>query len=283
MSVTQAEQDLLHLLSSVSERELREACIDSMRGHVGRSNPHLHVSDFIGGLLDRLVQLQPRAVTSPVSAMAGILTHCQQQRRREVGRLAEFMWWLVRAGLGIPRISPDGWDAPSVLLTDAGWEFVETRDAHPLLPGAVARLEAACPGLPAHVVELLADAVECCSFGLNRAAVALLGFAYEGTIDAVLDHLVTKGRVTKSKLPFHAGDRLDLLRKTIPAVYPDSARKEARGNAEFACDLADKIRDTRNRASHPKLASGMLNRDYVEEYIVSGFRRLPDLWAVGQA
>lgn len=222
MSATQAEQDLLRLLASVNERELHDACIDSMRGCVGRSNPHLHIRDFIGPLLERLVQLQPGVASSSIADMRAILTHCLSGQRCELSRLADFMWWLVRAGLGIPRMSPDGWDVPSVVLTDAGWQFVETHSPHPLLPGTVARLEAACPGLPDHVVELLTDAVECCAYGLNRAAVALLGFAYEGAIDEVLDRLDTKGHVKKDKLPFQAGDRLKLLRSKLSAVYPDS-------------------------------------------------------------
>lgn len=280
MSVTQAERDLLQLLSTVSAREFHEACIESLRG-VGRN---IQVSSFIGPLLDRLVTLHPRAVSSSASEMASISDHCQRSLRRELHSLAEFMWWLVRSGLATPRPNPNGWDAPPVLLTKAGLEFIEGRAPHPLMPGAIARLETACPGLPAHVVELLTDAVECCSFGLNRAAVALLGFAYEGAIDEVLDMLETKGHV--NKLPQKAGERLKLLRSKLLAVYPDpttTTTKAARDDAELACDLAEKIRDSRNRASHPRIASGILNRDYVQEYLVSGFRRLPDLWAVGLA
>jgi hypothetical protein len=207
--------------------------------------------------------------------------HCLQSRKPELLGVAGFLWWLVRAGLAVPLTTPDDWYLPSIALTDAGFQFIDSAGDHPLLPGGVKRVEDRCAGqLPIQVVDLLTDAVECLSHGLNRPAIVLLGVAYESVIEAVLESLHL--RQLTGPLPAKAWQRIAALRAAIPSVFPGNtiAAKEARGAAEWACDLADKIRDRRNQASHTKQAHGFQDPDEVEEFITSGFRRLPDLWAM---
>lgn len=282
MSVTPGERDLLELFGSLTPRELRAVCFDSMRGLVGRTNPTISPVDLGRALVPKAAQLRPGRTPDQVQAMAGKWVHCVQQRKPELLGVAGFLWSLVGARLAVPEPNTNGVHLPTVVLTGAAWDFVNSGDPHPLLPGAVARVKERCPGLPDHVVDLLSDASECLSHGLNRPAIALLGFAYEAVIVEVLKTLDTKGIVQQSKLPWQAVDRLKLLRSKVGEVFTGNGReaKEARDAAELACDLADKIRDRRNRASHPSQAYGFQDHDEIEEYLTSGFRRLPDLWAM---
>lgn len=278
MSVSAGERDLLELFGSLSARELRAVCLDSLRDLVPREKPVVKPVTLGPAVVRAAAHLKGRSAEQ-AEAMAGKWVHCVQQLKPELLGVAGFLWSLVGAGLAVPGANPDGWHVPTIVLTREGWEFVNSGDLHPLQPGAVERVKTACPGIPAQVLDLLTDASACLAHGLVRPAIALLGFAYEATIDEVLDQLDTKGYLQNVKIPWGAGDRLKLLRSKLAIVLPDPAKKEERQRAELACDLAEKIRDRRNEASHPKLFTGAVH-DEVADYLTSGFRRLPDLWAI---
>lgn len=281
MTVSPGEHQLLELFSNLSARELRAVCLDSIRGLVGRASPTINPVDLGRTLVPNAAQLRPGKTPDQVQAMAGRWVHCVQHRKPELMGVAGFLWGLVRAGLAVPQPDTNGWHLPTVVLTGEACDFIHSSDPHPLLPGSVARVQARCGDLPGHVVDLLSDASECVSYGLNRPAIALLGFAYEAAIGEVLESLVRMGRYT-GNLPSRAWERVKVVRESIPRVFTGNGReaKEASSAAELACDFADKIRNRRNQASHAPKAYGFADHDEIEEFLTSGFRCLPDLWAM---
>lgn len=279
MSEKPGEVALAALIESLTAREMRVAGFAAF--HDFAQYAEVIKPDALGtAFIREMVRVSGRGVAPGEQlAMEGMWRHLLTQvKPARMTPVADFVWSFVRAGLAVPVPDTNGWHVPHVILTKLGRDVLTAPPSHPLLPGAVERVAADCAGLPAPLVRLLSDASDCLGHGLLHPAIALLGFAYEGTVDEVLDRLETLGYV-KTKIPTKAWERLKLLRTTLPAVFA-AKEKEEHERATLACDLAELIRDRRNEASHPRLAAGFSDREAVEEYLASGFRRLPDLWGI---
>lgn len=280
MSVTTGEQDLLELLRSLTPGEIRSAGIAAACELRARRAISFDPRKFGPAFLASAVQLKPGYTTERAMAMEAVWGHCLSSVRPEMLKISSFLWWLVRAGLAVP--TPPFEHVPAVtLIGDSAWEAIARGAPHPLAPTAVQRVLDRCKGqLPDEVVDLLTDSAECMSHGLNRAAIALLGVAYEAVVEIVLESL--HANQLTGPLPAKAWQRIAALRAAIPQVLQgsDASAKESRGKAERACELADTIRSRRNDAAHTKQALGFEDHDEIEELLVSGFRRLPDLWAM---
>jgi hypothetical protein len=187
---------------------------------------------------------------------------------------------MVRAGLVIPYGDDHQRLPQRYHVTRAGVRFLENADTHPLLPGAVRRVQERCAGLPDEVSALLVDAHACYENGLHRPAVMLLGVAFESAVEEVAEALQASGHLTHP-IPSRAAQRLAAVRSALPRRFAGNAGPmiEARSAAEQACDFANKLRSRRNDGSHTTPRYGFDDHDEIEEMLVSAARCLPDLWA----
>lgn len=168
-------------------------------------------------------------------------------------------------------------------VTPFGFRLLDGADDHPLLPDFVEQLRVRVPGLPTELIELLVDAHECFerSMTLNRACVALLGFAYEHAIEHVLESLITAALAVQPPRS-NASTRLNAVRDAIERKFPGrtGAMLERQNAAVIACDFANYLRTRRNDASHSNRMFGFEDRQEAEELLASAGRNLPGLWAM---
>jgi hypothetical protein len=215
----------------------------------------------------------------------------------------EFLWWLVRAGLaveltfgkrrsGAPHVSSpiDRTYPGSMRLTRRGARLIDGDDDNPALPGYLDRVRDRCPGLPDGVIALLVDARACLDHSLLRAAVVLMGVAYEIAIGEVVNKLDPLGIFDVKKLP----ERLpaEKIRAMLVAIRTDKvpaltslsgpAAEAAKRAAVAAYDFADTLRQRRNEASHLQPLHDFDHGGETEEFLVSAGRHLTGLWMVGE-
>ena len=213
--------------------------------------------------------------------------------REWMNGVAEFIWWLVRAGLAVEHTygnksqDPSKYKArvfpTSMRLTTRGVRLLDSAEDDPLLPGFLDRIQLRCPGLPDGVIALLVDARACLDQSLRRPAVVLMGVAYELAIEEAVQRLEVKGLVKDKTIEAEAGVRLKRIRELfrteekIKHVFPD---RDHRRRAEAAYDFADVLRLRRNEAAHTRPAYDFEHAGEVEEFLVSAGRHLPALWSL---
>lgn len=195
----------------------------------------------------------------------------------------DFIAWFSRVGFALPTYRSGGQAngyPDAMRLTSVGRRFLERTDGdHPYLPGFVDRVVARCPGLPEEVTVLLADAQACAENQLGRPAVVLAGVGYEAAAEAAIERLEQSAKIrpiTKVK----AAQRIAAMKANIPDLFKGAADPEGRFRAEAAWDFADRLRERRNHASHPKAYPDFSDLDEVHEYLLSAGRHLPGLWSV---
>ena len=203
-------------------------------------------------------------------------TFLSQQSEPWMQSVLGSMWWLVRAGLAIPVYHAPGYPV-RYHMTDAGLRFLDDNEDHPCLPAFVERLTSRCKDLPDEVVAHLVDARTCLDHGLGRPAVSLSGLAYEAAADAAIEYL-EKNRGFVPPKNGKAAARIADVMKFIPVLFGGDREKE--GRAIAAWDFADRLRDRRNQASHPRNYPDFSDLSEVHEFLQSAGRHLPGFWSV---
>ena len=201
----------------------------------------------------------------------------------------EFIYWLERSGLAVATQQNSEGTSTNLRITKRGVLALSHPDDHPLLPGFLERVQAHCPGLPDGVVALLVDARACLGYSLLRAAVVLMGVAYEIAISEVADRLQTTNAFgIKSVAGKQAAEKIALIRKAIEAgaipwlaATTDKLEQSTRIAAAVAAyDFANALRARRNEASHLLPLHDFDHTGETEEFLVSAGRHLRALWSV---
>ena len=198
--------------------------------------------------------------------------------------VAEFIWWLVRAGLAVVTQHEKHGYPVQLRVTARGVRFLKDREDHPMLPGFLDRVRLRCPSLPDGVEALLVDARGCLDYGLLRPAVVLMGVAYELAIEHVVDALVTKALLHANTPIQKPAEKIDRILKLIrtSAVNVVLATADERTAAECAYDFADTLRLRRNEAAHTTPRFDFAHRAETEEFLISAGRHLPALWSLAR-
>jgi hypothetical protein len=298
------------LLENVSDAEFREIGIEALRRWRRRTaapqstqqplmrEPNtVFALNGIGIELAQLLADRKGVQPSKVHALKEVFCWDAALRRDWMSPVAEFIWWLVRAGLAVEYaynyLGPPSQQYPvqavfpvSLRLTARGVRLVDsTADDDPLLPGFLDRIQQRCLGIPDGVLALLVDARECLDRCLMRPAVILMGVAYELAIEDVIGRLITKGLVAKSTLDLEAKKRLDRVLEMIKddgklSLVVSGADDKRR--VQMAYDFADKLRLERNSAAHTRPAFDYEHREETEEFLVSAGRHLPGIWLLAR-
>jgi len=165
-----------------------------------------------------------------------------------------------RANPLVPRARLSG----SVPYNRCGRAFLDSAEDHLCLPGFVERVSARCEDLPDEVAAHLVDAQSGLDHGLGRPAVSLTGLAYEATEDAAIEYLEKNRGFVPPKNGRAAATIAEVL-KFIPRLFGGDREKE--GRATMAWDFADRLRDRRNQASHPRNYPNFSDLSEVHEFL----------------
>lgn len=201
-----------------------------------------------------------------------------EQGQPWMGEVVMFTWWLARSGLAIPVYQGDIGYPAAYRLTAAGAAFLDATVEHPMLPGFLQRIAARCPGLPDETITHLTDARACLDHALSRPSIVLLGLAFEVAIDAVVDTLVSDGKLSV-KAKAKVSEKIGGVKAILPQLFPAA---EERSTAIAAWDFADALRQRRNHGAHPRPAYDFSDLTEVHELHVSAGRHLPALWSTGR-
>jgi hypothetical protein len=274
------------LLEGLSDLETRQLCIEALRTWY-RKHPTEGLFAMHGGLGLELVPLLLQRKNRPaadVETLSGLKEpFIKDQTQGWFIAVSDFIGWFIRAGFGDP-ISWEKHNVISIRLTRLGIAFLESTEDHPFLPGFVDRVRSRCPGLPDDVTTLLVDVQSCIDRMLLRAAVVLMGVAYEVALEAVVDKLVHKAQLPASTADLNAAKRLSALRGVIDVVLPGgtSQGRDDRFAAKRAYDFADDLRRRRNDASHTTPRHGFEDLVEAQEFLVSAGRQLPLVWLLAR-
>ncbi len=147
---------------------------------------------------------------------------------------------------------------------------------------------AAVRELPDEIIALLVDARACLDHSLLRAAVVLMGVAYEIAIAEVVDRLENVNAFDGKKAALKAGERTKQVlaaieAKRVPALNAlDGPTREAATTAAVqAYQFADALRARRNQAAHVRPLHDFDHGGETEEFLVSAGRHLTAIWSVG--
>jgi hypothetical protein len=273
-----AQDDVRGLLDGVTVTQLKAMTIESLRiwWATRPSDRQFQTHDQIGG---RLVPLLAARVQRT-------LTNDEIRWYKEpfvnalhlpwMSPFVEVVGWMIGAGLAIPLGAPNNY--PTTLhLLDAGVRLLESATDHPLLPGFLDRIRTRCPGIPDGVLSLLTDATACLDRNLRRAAVMVMGVAYEVAIEQVNDHLVATRSMADAD---GAARRITNIRGQIDLVMPatTSQERDERFAVHQAYLFADALRRRRNDGAHTTPSFGFDDSQETEELLASAGRHLPNLW-----
>jgi hypothetical protein len=298
------------LLEQSSESEIRVVGIDALRSVVGRATKQ-HPRDVLVPPTDAIIRIRDIGleivgalcrIKNTVIADRSIVLYAFEDEEAFntdwMEGVLEFLWWLERTGLAVPLLFDKKRDPgysssipreyPSTLrLTQRGRRLIAGSQDNPLLPNFLERIRERCPGLPEEVIVLLVDARACIDHSLLRAAVALMGVAYEITIAEAVNRLHTLGLVDRRLPEKQAGEKLKTVlaairddKITALQSIPDTTPEAAKRAAENAYMFADTLRLRRNEASHLQPTHDFDHTGETEEFLVSAGRHLPGLWSV---
>lgn len=219
-------------LSRLPDGELRHLLVEAARASLANST-----SLDRRGCVRAALELRESDKASPRAASSNY----EFDPHGNLDRVITALWWeWCITGHAIP------------LFRDAGSSRPTYIDAIHFTPVGVAALRGGIPphplseayrggldGLDDEMKARLEDAALCFRASLPRAAVFMVGIAYEHAVE-----LVAQAFAIKDKL--HA-QRLESLRKRLESV----SDKDARSDALFALSLARMITIERNGAGHP--------------------------------
>lgn len=179
------------------------------------------------------------------------------------------IWRLVAWGVIYPRFrhARDGYpiQLDSVTITPAGERVL-------------ARTGTGIPGVRvSDSIQLrFEDAKECLFHGLFRAAVVMIGLAYEELCQKVHDELRTRGRLSSS--PRNQRDRVQELITFVQGLPSRGPNTEKRHRGIVALGTAEAVRRKRNDASHP--GNRFVSHQEVEELLFNATRGVAGLYDV---
>lgn len=273
------------LVGPLSDEQVREAFIKGLRAWRVRTEPRRPTFQ-IGG--DASVDFFEVLGVPKAECSAYAATFVWNQREPWMAPIVEFISWMARTGLVIVVALPDS--GPShhrsngypmqLRLTRRGERLIDKKDEdHPLLPGFVERVRLRCPGIPEEVLAELTDARACLDHELLRAAVVLIGVAYEAAVAAVVFELVLKGHLTSKDEQLPAATKIQKVKGLVDVVLMAKANDE-KNAVKMAYDFADHLRARRNHAGHAKPTYEFDKRDEIEEILVSAGRHLAQVWSM---
>lgn len=303
-----ATRALMDLLDGVSSAEIRSFGIEALRRWRKREPPQhgepinryagtvFQMHGDLGLEMVKLLAERKKLASVDLNALKEPFQDDEAMFRDWMSGVAEFIWWLVRAGLAVNHTFGNKSQDPSrfksrvfptsMRLTARGVQLLEAAEDDPLLPGFLDRIKVRCPRLPDGVIALLVDARACLDNSLLRPAVVLMGVAYELAIEEVVQRLELKGLLKEKTIDAEAGVRLKRIRELfrtedkIKHLFPE---RDDRRRAEAAYDFADVLRLRRNEAAHTRPAYDFEHVGEVEEFLVSAGRHLPALWSLADA
>jgi hypothetical protein len=276
--VNEHERNFAELLAGLTDRQVREFCIEAMR-RVRRtgdkaSTVRLDPSTLQRELVAVLREHHNRKHENHVP-LASLLMHVAEDWATPI---LEFFVWLERSGLAFRYGGTVGEPIQRIRLLPAGLRFFDSNDdAHPLTPGWADRLRRRCPKLTDDSFDLLVDSHECFERELLRASIALLGLVFESVTDDAYNAMIASGLALSAPVPNNASRRLASVRAGATLKFPGNANREARNSAEHACDFADRLRQRRNDAAHRRAAFAFGDRQEVEEFLIMAALELPAL------
>jgi hypothetical protein len=276
MSLDRDQQAVRDLVARLDTQAVRGMGIEALRRcRALRPDSDVSIHDDFGYQMVPILAARAEMSIEPHSGKEAFYVNQEQPWMREI---VEFLWWFIRAGLAIPRLTFEG-KLLAIYLTTAGIRFLEATQDHPLLPGALDRVLARCPGLPDEVTEHLLDALSCLEHALARPSIVLMGLAYEVTIDKVVELLHSKG-VLKNGLSEKAAKRIAAVKAIIRRLFINNGHKDQEYIVLAAWDFADALRRRRNDGSHPRPHYDFADLTEIQEFFVSAARHLPALWSV---
>lgn len=197
----------------------------------------------------------------------------------DIRRLMASVWRLVSEGVFYLRFFTDLRTGQTFIdavgLTDRGLRLTRNPSEHPLAANLANRLRERCVGLPDDVIARFEDAQVCLGAHLYRAAVVMVGLAFEETVDRLVDHLVASGHAKAKPKSWKLGDRTEWLRRRVEQL----PKSEARRRALNTVPVLEMVRQWRNEAAHP----GPQFEDRaaeVEHVAAVALGALPSLWAI---
>ncbi len=147
---------------------------------------------------------------------------------------------------------------------------------HPANPAFTADMRARCPGIPNDALLRFEDAATCLSQRILRAAVVMIGLAYEEICKDVVGELVTRGRIGSAG--HNQRGRAQALQQFVSGLSPRGPRSEGRHRGLMALGTAESVRVKRNQASHP--GERFDSHEDTDQLLVLAGRSLPDLWNI---
>lgn len=276
-AMTEDELNFQALLSGLTDRQIREFCIEAVRrvrekgdrASTIRLDPTTIQYELVAVLCEHRGQDQPPTKIAP------LLFHLLDDWATPI---LEFFVWLERAGLAFRYGGTTQEPVQRIRLLPAGLTFFDSKDdAHPFVPGWLERVKQRCAQISNDTFDLIVDSHECFEHGLLRASVALLGVAFESVIDDAYNAMIAAGLQLPRPNPNKAAQRLTSVRAGAAMKFPGNSNRDARRSAEQACDFADRLRQRRNDASHRKAAFAFGDRQEVEELLLLAALELPAL------
>ncbi len=145
---------MVELLAGVSDIQLRELGIQALHDAKLETGATFARHGELGRSLLRLLAAAKATSLTEVQLdglKAALHSHSTYPQLLPIEM---FLDWLVRAGFALAHGAPANGFPLNYIVTEPGARFLAREEGdHPLLPGAVERLRARCPGLPALVLE----------------------------------------------------------------------------------------------------------------------------------
>jgi hypothetical protein len=276
----------MNMLAAHDERAVRAALIVGLQ-ELRRRSPARSSFSYT----DVVHEVAKKVLTYPQSNDAAKLWTQNQNELQESPqgkdeyhdnkKLLAAVWALVAEGVVFPRtrsMTPDGHPhlIERLVVTARGERVLAGGDEHPLHPGFIARFRGRSSHLSDEVVARMEDAVSCAEKALLRAAVVMVGLAFEETLRVTHAAMVNQGHIGKAATPMKkAKDILDDIEKAVQS-WPN--RNDEQHRLKMAMAAAESVRDERNKASHP--GAVVDDAASVEELLVLTSRQAPVFWEI---
>jgi len=189
-------------------------------------------------------------------------------------RVLQAVWQLITDGIVYPRLreirdgQPDSIEW--LVITDRGLRVLNDTD-HPRRPGFAERFAKRHPTIAQEVIDRLDDAAACLERGVLRAAVVMVGLAFEETLRAACENIKVAGHVRAT--PQKAVEVMKALRDYVERL---PQKMDKRHTLLMALVAAEGVRTERNGSGHP--GARFDDEDSVEDLLVSASRQIPVVW-----
>lgn len=189
-------------------------------------------------------------------------------------RVLQAVWQLIVDGIVYPRLreirngQPDSIEW--LVVTDRGLRVLNDTD-HPRRAGFAERFAKKHPTIGQEVIDRLDDAAACLERGVLRAAVVMVGLAFEETLRVACENVQAAGHVRGTQRK--AVEVMKVLRDYVERL---PQKLDKRHTLLMALVAAEGVRTERNGSGHP--GARFDDEDSVEELLVSASRQIPVIW-----